>query len=845
MGGWKGQDGQDGNDVVAETDRVSRPSTLRMGLTDFRHAIRLLRRSPIFTVTAVASLAIGLAASAAIYSLADALLFARTRGVRDAGQIVDIGRSTDGVGFDNMSHPIYEYLRDHATTLTGMSAVEFSGSPMSLVQDGGSERVTGVLVSASYFDLLGTHPAIGRFFRPDEDDVPGQRPAAVLSHAFWQRRFGGDPRILEKPIRLNNQDFSVVGVSEPGFEGLTFIGTDLWVPMAMVATVRGRDDASILDAPGASWHMAVGRLNEGVDPAQAQAELNTLIAAFKAEEPRVNRRHQIVVAPTSRIPAPVRTAFLGFIGLLFAFTAALMAIACSNVAGMLLARAAARRREMATRLAVGASRRQLIAQLLTETLVLFLAAGMAALPLTFWLTRGLTRFLPAMPVDVRLELAVSPRVVVFMMGMALVTAVIFGLAPARHALASDLTESLRGTCVTPDRRRLTLRNALVVAQVALSLTLVVTASLFVRTLQRVAQTDPGYVFANVELASLDISTAGYRGAAAAALVERLQDRLSAISGVTAVSAARLIPLQGSRFGLGALRVEGYAGAKGDGTIDASWNVISPRYFEVLGTRLIDGRDFGGADRGTAPRVAIVNDSFARTAWPGRRAVGQRVIHRTAEGAEQAIEIVGVVSDAKYRYFSDPPAPFVFVPLSQQPTGDVTLFVKHAEGRSIAREIRAAVAQVEPGVPVILLQSFEDAAAVGLLPQRLAAWIAGSVGIVGIFLAALGLYGLMAFLVAQRTRDIAIRMALGASHAEIMTMVLKQAARLGLAGAAIGFAFAAASSQLARSLLIGVPLIDPVAFGGTALLFVLVLGAACWTPTARAASIDPAEALRAE
>jgi putative ABC transport system permease protein len=815
-----------------------------MGLTDIRHAIRLLGRSPIFTVTSIASLAIGIGASTAIFSLADALMLRPTAGVRDAQAIVDIGRSDNGSGFDNMSHPTYQYLSDHTTTLSSMSALEFGGSPMSLSENGGSQRVTGVLVSGSFFDVLGTRPAIGRFFRPDEDAVPGERPVVVLSHGFWQRHFNGDPDILEKPIRLNNQVFSVVGVSEAGFDGLTFIGTDLWVPMAMVATVRGRNDAGLLDEPGSSWHMAVGRLKPGVSAAQAQAELNTLINAFKAAEPRVPRHHQIAVAPTSRVPAPVRLAFLAFIGLLFALTAALMAIACSNVAGMLLARSASRRREMATRLAIGASRGRLIAQLLTETLVLFVAAGAVAIPITMWLMNGLASFLPSLPVDIHLDLSVNPRVIAFAFGMALVTAVVFGLAPARQAMSTDLAASLHGAYATVDRRRFRLRNSLVIGQVALSLMLVVTASLFVRTLQNVSHVNPGYTFANVELASIDVSVSGYREQTAVDLVDRFQERLRGINGVTAVSTANQIPLQGSALGLGRIRVAGYQGPRGDGTVEANWNVVSPGFFDVVGTRLVEGRDFQPADRSSTVMVAIVNETFAKTAFPGRTAVGQEFMQETRRDQQRPIEIVGVVADAKYRYFSDPAVPFVFVPMSQQPLANVTLFVKHG-GRPIGNEIRAAVAQVEATVPVIVLQSFEDATSIGLIPQQLAAWTAGSVGSIGVFLAALGLYGLMAFVVAQRTREIAIRMALGASDHDMRSMVLKQAARLSVSGAAIGLLLAGAIGMLVQSLLVGVPAIDPLSFGGTALLFAVVLAGACWTPASRAAATDPAVALRAE
>jgi len=815
-------------------------------LTDARHALRLLVRSPIFSVTAVVSLALGIAAASTIFSLTDALLFAPNAGVRNPAEVADIGRANEGSGFDNMSHPAFVYLRDHTQTMVGMAAVDFAGGPMSLGENGTSERVIGTLVSGNYFDVLGTRAALGRFFRPDEDLVPGERPVVVLTHDFWMRRFGGDPDILQRTLRINNREFSVVGVAEPGFRGASLVGTDVWVPMAMVAVARGLPTSELLTEARGVWHVAIGRLKPGVSRAEALAELNTLMEAYKASEPRANPRHTIALEPTSRVPGPVRLPFLGFIGLLFALTGALVAIACSNVAGMLMARAAARRREMATRLAVGASRGRLILQLLTETVVLFAAAGVSAIPLTFWLVGLLESFLPALPVIINLDLVVNLRVLLFAMGIALLTALVFGLAPARHAMGGDLAPALHGANATVDRRRFRLRNALVVAQVALSLMLVVTAFLFLRTLQNAARTDPGFTTANIQLASIDVGLSGFREQQAVDLIERLQARVAGISGVTSVAASRMIPLQGSSFGLGRIRIPGrQAGPESSDELDADWNVVSPEYFETIGMRVREGRGFTPTDRPDTPMVAVVNETFARMAWPGRPAVGQRFMHERRDNEERPIEVVGVVADAKYRYISDPPTPFVFVPLAQQPMTDITLFVRHAEGRAVAGEIRAAVAQVESSVPVMFLQSFEDAAAIGLVPQRVAAWIAGGVGTMGVFLAALGLYGLMAFLVAQRTREIAIRMALGASTGNMQSMVLKQAAWLGAGGGVIGLVLAGVIGTLMQSLLVGVPPVDPLSFGLTAALFAVVLAAACWSPARRAARTDPAVALRAE
>ena len=623
------------------------------------------------------------------------------------------------------------------------------------------------------------------------------------------------------------------------------IGTDLWAPMAMVQVVRGQPDSSMLNSPRGVWHIAIGRLKPGVSLAQAKAELNALNAAYNKAEPEANQRHTINLASMGRIPGPVRTPFLAFIGFLFALTGALVAIACSNVAGMLLARAATRRREMATRLAVGAGRGQLIRQLLTETMVLFAAAAVASVPLTYWLVSLLAGSLPALPVILALEFGVNLRVMLFAFAVALVTGIVFGLAPARHALGADLAPMLHGGNSTADRKRFRLRNALVTSQVALSLMLVITAFLFLRSLANAAYTDPGFKTANTMLASVDVSLSGYREQQAVELASRYRERLKAIPGVESVASARMIPLQGSGFGLGSVGVPGGQGNRDDGRFESDWDVVSPEYFETIGMPIVEGRAFRASDTVGAPWVAVVSETFVKQVWPGQSGVGRVFMQRTDEEKEHPVTIVGVARDAKYRYVSSANAPFIYVPMSQQPIPVMEFYVRHAPGRQVAQEIRTVMAQVEPNVPVLMVQSFDDATSIGLLPQKLAAWIAGSVGTIGVFLAALGLYGLMAFLVAQRTKEIAIRMALGASNGDMRAMVLRQAGTLGAIGGVIGLLLAAGIGTLAQALLVGVPPIDPASFGGTALMFLIVLAIAAWTPANRAAATDPATALRSE
>lgn len=811
---------------------------------DVRLALRLLARSPLFTATSLLSISLGLAVPSAVVSLADALL-APVAGVRDPGRLVDIGRATGGSGFDNMSHPAFDYLRRHATSFEGMAAVDFGGRPMSLTLGGASERVFGTLVSARFFEVLGAPLSAGRGFRDDEDDVPGARPVAVITHRLWTERLGADPAIIGRQLRLNNREFVVVGVAGPGFVGAGLAGTDVWLPMAMVAEARGLATASLLTNPRATWHVGLGRLRPGVARASAEAELKTLMAQYIAATPDANPRHSVSLVATSRVPGPMRTPFFVFLGVLFTLTAALLAIAASNVAGLLLARASTRQREMATRLAIGASRRRLLQQLLTETGVLFLGAAALAVPLTAAALVLVQWSLPPLPVMLNLDLAVNGRVVAFALAASLLTAVVFGLAPARHALSADVAPLLHGGTSTADRTRGRLRQALVVAEVALSLMLVVTAALFARTLQQAAAIDPGFTTADVVLANVDVALSGYRDEAAVDLVQRFETRLAALPGVVSVAAARMVPLQGSGFGLGAIRVPGHLGPGGDDTIDADWDVVTPTYFDTIEVRLVEGRAFTGAERVDGPPVAIVNETFARLAWPGRPAVGQRFLHRVTDDRDVPVEVVGVAADAKYRYISSEPAPFVYVPMAQHPMGDVTFFVRHAAGQSPAGALRAALADVEASVPAMFVQSFDEAAGLGLMPQRLTAWVSGSVGAAGIGLAAFGLYGLMAYLVSARTRDLAIRLALGATPAELGRLVVRQAVALGTLGAALGLLLAAGVGTLLRSLLVGVPIVDVPAYAGAVGLFLVVLALASWLPARRAAATNPSTALRAE
>ena len=826
---------------------------------DLRYSLRLLARSPIFTLTSVLSLALGIAATAAIFSLGDALLLRPRVGVSNPESLVDVGRTTGGSGLDNFGYPLFDRFRDQSTLLEGISATQWTPNVMALGDAASSERVFALLVSGNYFEVVGTRTAAGRFFLPEEDRTAGTHPVVVLSHDLWTRRFGGDTGLIGQTIRLNNLPYTVIGVAEPGFTGTTFIATDMWVPMAMDAHVRAAD-TSLREVHRAVWMTSIGRLKPGVSAQQASQELDAVMKNYLREQndPRIDT-WGIAVARSARVPAGIAGPVVGFVGVLATLTALVLLIACSNVAAMLLARALERRREVATRLAIGASRGRILWQMLFEGLTLALIAGAVSIPITATLVSLLSSLQPGLPVPLALDLQINPRVMAFAFLLATMTSVLFGLLPALQATRFEVAPALHGHGSTTDRRRSWLRQGLVAAQVAMALLLLVAAGLFLRSLQEAATTDVGFTVANVDTLQIDTRVGGYQSdAEGIQAIESLTERFRALPGVTAVGASRMVPLFSGRLGLGGLRAPGYVGPDGTDVVQADWDTVTPGYFEALEVRIVQGRGFDDRDRDGATPVAMINETMAARLWPGADPIGRQLIQQVSRTEERTLQVVGITRPAKSASISESPQNFIYVPLAQQFMSDVTFFVRHDNdepssggglqpGRSRSRlaELRQAVIAFNPNLPVIHMQTLEQATTLALLPQRLAAWIASSVGTLGLLLAALGLYGITAFSVAQRAREIALRMALGATRETVLSLVLRQAARLALVGTAIGLALAAGVSQLLGGLLVGIGSIDPFAFGAATTLLTLVLLAATWVPARRAAGMDPMRALRAE
>jgi predicted permease len=683
----------------------------------------------------------------------------------------------------------------------------------------------------------------------------------VLSHRFWSHRFDADPSVIGRTLWLNGRPFTAIGVAAETFRGTSVVAPDVWLPV----------DATRFLAPGSSPShlqvMAGGRLKPGVARAQAAAEIEVLGRAIYEKHPtiavRLGRGNPVRIHPglrlaaASPIPGNLRRLVAGFLALLMGLVSMVLVIACANLAGILLARGRARRVEIAVRLALGAGRSRLIRQLLAETLLLFVLGGAAGLLLARWLTTVLvSRLLPEFPVPVNLSLPLDGRVVLFAMGLSLVAALCSGLAPALQGSKADVVSALKAGIQGP-ADRLRLRNAFVVAQIAFSILLVIAAGLLGRALQRVHATDAGFDPRGVELASIDLSLAGYTEATGPAFARTLLQRVRELPGVQSAAIADATPRPGVIGGMfgDTITVAGVTPPNGDPSFMATWTIVEPGYFSTLRIPLVAGRDFTAADRSGAPSVIIVPAAVARQLWPGQNAVGKSVVYQTGRRSGPggpplppvSLEVVGVAKDLKGDGPRGPASMVqAYAPLQQRYTPRLTIMARDAGGRRTAADIRGVVQSLDANLPILSARTLEDEITGPVQTQlRVAASVSGSVGIVSLLLAAIGIYGVTAYLVGRRTREIGIRLALGAHRGQILGMILRQGMALVAIGSAIGLLLAAAASRSLTRLLFGVPPLDPVTFGGAALLFAAIGLAACYVPARRATRVDAMNALRCD
>ncbi|MEZ5320264.1 MAG: ABC transporter permease [Vicinamibacterales bacterium] len=807
------------------------------------HALRALARAPFFTATAVLSLGIGIGANTTIFTAANALLIAPPSGVAAADRLVDIGRTTRGGGFDTVGYPTFADLRDAtAGVFTGVYAVRVEPQPMSLGAAGGARRIYAQMVSASFFDVLGVPPAAGTFFRTDEERVGVPLRKVVLSHASWRRDFGGDPAVVGREIVLNGDSFVVAGITPEGFTGTTILSPDLWVPLTAYA--RATPSEGLITGRANSWLTMSARLAPGVSVDQADQAVRAFAARLLEAYPDVYRDRGLTVMPTSRVPGEAGAFAVPFVGMLMGLVGLVLLVACANLAGLLLARTTGRAREIAVRLALGATRGSVVRLVLTETLLLFGIGALAAIVFAAWTTGAMAGLLTTLPFPIALDFAMDWRVIAFTAGLTLATGLVTGLVPALQATRTSLTPDLKQDAGAPRRRRL--RHAFVTAQVAACVVLVTLAGLFLHALGRAGTVDTGMVVDGVDVAAVNLELGGLPSEQWAEAAEDLRARLRTLPGVTEVGAGRVVPLQGSSMGLGDVRRRG--DTTDEGRIDADWNVITPGYLQAIGVPVVRGRAFDERDRADAPMSAIVSAHLAERTWPGQDPIGQMVEFgdfRPGHEDVRTMTVVGVTRDAKYRSIGEAPTGFIFVPLAQYPMEETHFFIRRGDTPVGERLVRDVLRAYDPNLPLVDYSPFRQQADLGLLPQRIASTTAGALGAVALVLAAIGIYGIMAFAVASRTREMGLRAALGADPARLRRLVLLQGLRLTGAGVGVGLLAALGVAQLVRSLLFGVSPADPVSFGLTA-VGVLALGVAAGIqPARRAARVDPVVALRAE
>ncbi len=832
---------------------------------NLRFALRTLFKAPFVTIVAIVSLALGIGANAAIFSLFDRMLL-RPLPVADPARLVNLSAPGPKPGStscneagscdDVFSYAMFRDLEQsdaaHAT-LSGLAAHVLFGANVSAHGDTSSEN--GLLVSGSYFPTLGLAPAIGRLLTPDDDRVIGESHVAVLSHVFWRKRFGQDPNVLNTPITINGQTMTVVGVAPQGFDGTTLgARPDVFVPV----TMRGfmQPNFKGLDDRRAYWAYLFARLKPGVSIEQAQSALNTPYRTVlndveaplqKGMSPQTMARfkaRELVLSAGSRGQSVASRQAKAPLTLLFGVTAFVLVIACANIANLLLARSAARAGEMAVRLSIGASRWQLVRQLLGESLLLAAIGGAAGLLVARWTLDGIVSLLPKEVVD-SVDLGLDAPVLLFAGALSLGTGLLFGLFPALHSTRPDLITSLKGQAGQPSGARAAarFRTSLATTQIAMSMALLVAAGLFTRSLFNVSRVDLGIDIDRVIMFHVSPELNGYTPVRSKQLFDRLERTLAETPGVRSVTTGSVPLLSGSNWG-NSVSVEGFE-AGPDTDTNSRFNVIGGGYFRTLGIPLIAGREFTEADADTAAKVVIVNQAFTRKFNLGQNAVGKRMAN--SRSGQLTLQIVGVAQDAKYSDVKQQVPPIYFMPYRQDPQiGAITFYVRTAvEPTSMFASIKKAVASLDPTLPVEEMHTMPEQIRQNVFLDRFITFLAAAFAVLATLLAAIGLYGVLAYTVAQRTREIGLRMALGAAPERVRAMVLGQVGVMTLVGGAIGLVAAVALGRLSESLLYELKGWDPVVLAGAAVMLGIVALAAGLVPAVRASNIEPMRALRYE
>src|SRR5712691_1834427 len=742
---------------------------------DLRYTARTLLKRPGFALTVVVTLALGIGANATIFTWIKAVLLAPLPGIERPDELVEVWGSTRNNSALSLSYLDYQDLRDRNQALSGLVAHQVLS--MNLGRGGKPERVRGAVVSANYFNVLGVKALIGRTFLPEEDRTPNTHPVVVIGHGLWQRRFAADPNVLGRTITLNEHGFTVIGVAPKDFASpFAGLALDVWTPVMMKDYVA-RPHFSLTDR-GSRWLMVMGRLRPGATLPQAQANVSAIAQQLQHAYPQTNDQMGVAIFSLTQSPFGLKSSLQSALAILMAAVAVVLLIACANVANLLLARAASRRKEIAVRLALGGSRRRLIQQMLAESFVLASLGAAVGLTLAFWTARLLPAFLPPYAGQMSFDTRPDAAVFGFTLALTVITTGLFGLAPTLQASKSDMVGALKGDTVALGlgQRKISLRHALVITQVALSTVALISAGLFVRSLRESYRADPGFDANRVLLASLDPFLNGYGESRGREFYRRLVEHVATLPGIESVSLARRLPLTQSGIAFSAVAIDGYTPGR-DEDMRLNYETVGPHYFHTMRIPLLHGRDFDERDHERAAGVVIINETMAGRYWAGGDALGRRL-----KAGKDWLQIAGIAKDVKNRRLSESAQPFLYLPLLQDYRSNMILVARTAtEPEKMFHAVQAGIAALDPEMPVFEGNTLADHVGVSLFLQRMAATLLSIFGLLALSLSALGLYGVMAYSVSQRTRELGIRVSVGAKQRDILKLILGQGLMLGVIG----------------------------------------------------------------
>jgi predicted permease len=810
-------------------------------MQDLRFGLRMLAKNPGFTAVAVFSLALGIAANTTIFSYVDALLLRPPSGVTASDKLLAVWNRLPDRSYLQHSYPDYVYYRDHNRVFSELAAYSSDPERVSWRTGGETQLIEGQLVSGNFFSVLGVKPALGRAFLPEEDQVPLRNPVVVLNHKFWQQRLGSDIGVIGRTLTLNGASFSIVGVAPANFSGVeTGFVTDFWVPIMMQRQITPANDL-IANRDG-YWLFVVGRPKPRITLERAQADLSVLEKQLAQALPKSRKGWDAAVMPIAGIPPEFRAFAAPFSALLMAVVGLVLLIACANAANLLLARATRRWREMAIRSALGAARGRIIRQILTESALLSLAAGVVGLGLSVLASPLLLKLKPPMLSFIDIQLPLDWRVLAFTLLVSLVAGFAFGVAPALRSSKVDVVSRLKDETLGSHARS-RLRNTLIIGQVAVCTVLLIAAGLCLRSLMSAGSVNPGFQVNNRLMIALDVDILGYSESRGQAFYDQLVEGVRTLPGVRSASVANHLPLGFARMST-IVAIDGYQPPPGLPGIPVGFVGVGPRYFHTMGIALLRGREFSRQDSSTSPGVVIIDEAMAQRYWPGQDPIGKRAT--LAFGKRQSLEVVGVAATGKYGDLREESQPFMFRPFSQVYEPQAVLVVQTAGNpKPMLAAVEREIHTLDANLPVLDAETVAQYMSIPLFVPRITGILLGAFGLLALLLAAVGLAGVVAYYVSLRTREIGVHLALGAKRHDVLKLVVKQGMRLSLVGVVIGLAAALGVSRVLASLLYGIGPTDPVTYVSVALALIAVTLLASCLPARRATKVDPMVALRYE